>query len=261
MRTNAAMSLIEILVVIAIIAILAAILMPVAGIVRGSAATLQCQGNMRELGMAMITVGNERKRYPKAVDMKATQASGWSRLGGWDIVLLDYSDGELLKSLACPIHPSPPKGAATSIYSGTRYPAGTRSYAIAGAMNGGWAGVSAGGTSLRQLTFSWATWGCVPNAWDSEDSTRPAQVQDSSGTLMLAERAIRSNNANEFTPGLYWTQMEQPGDLADRHRRRSTAVFADGHCELITAASSVGSGNIGTPAVTAKGAWTIAAGD
>ncbi len=258
MTARSALSLIELLVVVSIIAVLAAILMPAIGVVRASANSLRCQGNLRQLGMSMIVVANENRRFPKAVDKRATEANGWQKLGGWDIILLDHSEGELLGSMMCPLHPSPPRGSAKSVYTDAIYPEATRSYSIAGDINGGWAGVSA----QRQRVFSWATWGNVPNPWDSEDSTRPSQIQDSSGTLMLSERDVRfGSNDGEFTPGLYWTQMMHPNDMTRRHRGKAAAVYVDGHVDLTTAARSVGTGNIGSPGYTALGAWTIDAGD
>jgi len=56
---NKAFTLIELLTVIAIIGILAAILIPVVGKVRESARAAQCLSNIRQVGLAMLTYANE----------------------------------------------------------------------------------------------------------------------------------------------------------------------------------------------------------
>jgi general secretion pathway protein G len=61
-------TLIEILVVIAIIALLAAILFPVFTIARGKARSASCQSNLKQLGAAMMMYIGDYERYPFAVD-------------------------------------------------------------------------------------------------------------------------------------------------------------------------------------------------
>ena len=63
-----AFTLIEILVVIAIIALLAAILFPVFATARGKARSASCQSNLKQLGAAMAMYIGDYERYPYAVD-------------------------------------------------------------------------------------------------------------------------------------------------------------------------------------------------
>ncbi|AHF92664.1 N-terminal cleavage protein [Opitutaceae bacterium TAV5] len=60
-KRSRAFTLIELLAVIAIIGILAAILIPTVGKVRESARAAQCLGNLRQIGAAMILYANENK--------------------------------------------------------------------------------------------------------------------------------------------------------------------------------------------------------
>lgn len=62
-----AFTLIELLTVIAIVGILAAIIVPVVGSVRGKARTTQCASNVRQIATAMLLYANENKQLlPKA---------------------------------------------------------------------------------------------------------------------------------------------------------------------------------------------------
>lgn len=68
MKMRRAFTLIEILVVVAIIALLAAILFPVFATVRGKARSVTCQSNLKQVGAAMVMYIGDYERYPFAVD-------------------------------------------------------------------------------------------------------------------------------------------------------------------------------------------------
>ncbi len=76
---TAAFTLIELLTVIAIIAILAAILIPVAGTVRESARAARCGSNIRQVGQALLMFVNDNEGFaPPGRDDARHEAAGGS---------------------------------------------------------------------------------------------------------------------------------------------------------------------------------------
>ncbi|HEX8551156.1 MAG TPA: prepilin-type N-terminal cleavage/methylation domain-containing protein [Abditibacteriaceae bacterium] len=67
-RPSAGFTLVEILIVLAIIGILAAILFPAFLTARGKARTAACTSNLRQLGMAMEQYTADNDRYPRGLD-------------------------------------------------------------------------------------------------------------------------------------------------------------------------------------------------
>src|SRR6267154_3875895 len=58
-------TLVELLVVIAIIAVLIGLLIPAVNAARKSAQSIQCQGNLRQLGLAIIQYRDQNGAYPQ----------------------------------------------------------------------------------------------------------------------------------------------------------------------------------------------------
>ncbi|AHF89055.1 N-terminal cleavage protein [Opitutaceae bacterium TAV5] len=84
--TPAAFTLVELLTVIAIIGILAAIIIPVVGKVRSSARAAQCKSHLRQIGAAMALFASEnRDTLPRAYYHKTTDSwynKKWYEAGG-----------------------------------------------------------------------------------------------------------------------------------------------------------------------------------
>ncbi|RRJ96034.1 DUF1559 domain-containing protein [Opitutaceae bacterium TAV4] len=79
-KSNTAFTLIELLTVIAIIGILAAILIPVVGTVRKSARAAQCVSNLRQIGVAFTGyAADNRNRYPLPYNgsISSATSSNW----------------------------------------------------------------------------------------------------------------------------------------------------------------------------------------
>ncbi len=82
----------ELLVVIAIIALLASLLLPALNAARARARAVQCQSNLRQLGIALAIFVGEEGLYPLA-----TSGNG---IGAWHRLLLPYADDQVFH---CPL--------------------------------------------------------------------------------------------------------------------------------------------------------------
>lgn len=90
-------TLVELLVVIAIIAILVALLLPAIQAARAAALNANCQSNIRQIGLAVLTHESQQRRFPIGWNGEVDPAAGTNYRWSYLAYVLPYLEQEALR--------------------------------------------------------------------------------------------------------------------------------------------------------------------
>jgi prepilin-type N-terminal cleavage/methylation domain-containing protein/prepilin-type processing-associated H-X9-DG protein len=252
-------TLVELLVVIAVIAVLAGMLMPAMGLMRESSLATRCTSQLRQVGAAYQAYANDaRGRLPPAADGAVTV--GNTTTITWGEALAPYLEGtgdgsatrtlvpqgKVTTSLAKVLHCPRYEGAATAAgawyaggYAPNRRPffetaptaqidgsvgavTTVRLNLVTLASQRLLVGDSLGTTSLDTTTVTWS-------------QAALGDADQASGTLRFTGADQASGNGlHPVGERAYWTQ-----EFIVRHKRKGNAVFFDGHVQAISTSQAL----------------------
>lgn len=211
-----AFTLIELLTVIAVIGILAAILIPVVGKVRSSARSAHCVRNLSGLGAAFQLYAAENRQLYPALRYRAGDPAGNKNPTGqvWQVEINPYLTRAVTTFSRLKQTPEADSYAFC--------PEFVRAYRDTPA----WSTFTTGGYGMNpELDVATNVWNYRFNSLRIAEPSRTILVGDS-GDYHLSVNAAWQTSAT--TPGGYAS-----GDLV-RHGTRACYLFADGHVESLT---------------------------
>jgi prepilin-type N-terminal cleavage/methylation domain-containing protein/prepilin-type processing-associated H-X9-DG protein len=264
LQKAAGFTLVELLVVVSIIALLAAILFPVFSQVRERAKQTSCMSNLRQIGLAFTLYLNDKnERFPPHIVGQGSPASyAASVVGGqeppqvpadrfvfepygaplahyksWMDCIYKYTGGTM-KIFTCPSHPQSPTDLSKT---NPPYGGDPESYALI--------------TNHMYMVPSLGYNAQISNVYGTGNANWPAQTwqpftlssfQDISSKFMLIHSRTVYNH--EQTPYYYTRSLDSyaatgPGNKAAQwgvwpHNDGSNVVFADGHVKWLSRRSA-----------------------
>ena len=243
-----ALSLVEVLVVTAIIVVLASLLLPGIKVVQESARTAQCLGNMRQIGMAQTGFAQDSRGYVCPAD----GYGWWDESRYWNRTLADYTDDDAARqyrsdhissvSWGCPSWTRRQEyieKATRGDYWSFLYTGKTSGYALNGAFQ------SSDVNSPDKLENGW--WYIDNNHYYPVDGTATARWNDRSTTPFLSltrlvqisypsRQSLVVDGYLHFAHPWYQAYADPLGRslVIERHRGKGSCLFVDGHTGLVT---------------------------
>lgn len=196
-------TLIELLIVIAIISILAGLLLPSLNVAKKKAAAINCMSKERQLGASLIMYANDFKGYSGNCSYLAGTSDDY--LWNATLVINKYAKYD---DLLCPYY-TPLKFDTSKVAASWYFTYGIN-YAISELDNGG-----------RSVSFN------LKN-FVLDGKTLPFQP---SRTVLLSDTTTGNNPTQYMNFGMYYTALVHTR-IHFRHNQRASSVFFDGHAAM-----------------------------
>jgi prepilin-type N-terminal cleavage/methylation domain-containing protein/prepilin-type processing-associated H-X9-DG protein len=208
-------TLVELLVVIAIIGVLVALLLPAVQSAREAARRMQCQNNLKQMGLAMHTFHDTNQRLPPCA--QSNTANRW----GWQVAILPYIEqGPLFQQLGSPDitttanMPFPATPIVQSKIAPYRCPSDLNTHQTT---NINFDNYGMSNYIVSEGVVSWYVGGVTPEM----GKTRFSMITDgTSNTLLVGERD------NKIGLGAIWAGVRKSGGVVNgRARERPNVQF------------------------------------